>query len=47
MYPGYFVAERDVAVVTVNYRLGIMGRPFRYFDSVLSVKGCNMNMYCF
>ena len=31
MYPGYFVAERDVAVVTVNYRLGIMGTPFWIF----------------
>ena len=25
IYPGYFLAEHDVVVVTVNYRLGIMG----------------------
>ena len=25
IYPGYFLAEHDVVVVAVNYRLGIMG----------------------
>ena len=28
VYPGYFLAQKEVIVVTVNYRLGIMGLYF-------------------
>ena len=30
MYPGHFLAARDVVVVVVNYRVGVFGRVYLF-----------------